>query len=63
MDIQLEDYRNITGQFDKVASIEMMEALGDRYLETYFAKIHSLLKPDGLVRRRISVSCVAQHRA
>ncbi len=49
VDIQLEDYRNITGQFDKVASIEMMEALGDRYLETYFAKIHSLLKPDGLV--------------
>ncbi len=49
VDIQLEDYRNITGQFDKVASIEMMEALGDRYLETYFAKIHGLLKPDGLV--------------
>ena len=49
VDIQLEDYRNITGQFDKVASIEMMEALGDRYLETYFAKIHSLLKPYGLV--------------
>ena len=49
VDIQLEDYRNITGQFDKVASIEMMEALGDRYLETYFAKIHKLLKPDGLV--------------
>ncbi|MEO6784803.1 MAG: cyclopropane-fatty-acyl-phospholipid synthase family protein, partial [Chthoniobacteraceae bacterium] len=49
VDILLEDYRNITGQFDKVASIEMMEALGDRYLETYFAKIHELLKPDGLV--------------
>ncbi len=49
VDIRLEDYRRITGQFDKVASIEMMEALGDRYLETYFAKIHSLLKPDGLV--------------
>ena len=48
-DIRLEDYRNLTGQFDKIASIEMMEALGDRYLETYFAKIHALLKPDGLV--------------
>lgn len=48
-EVLLEDYRNLTGQFDKVASIEMMEALGDRYLETYFAKIHSLLKPDGLV--------------
>ena len=49
VDIRLEDYRNLTGQFDKIASIEMMEALGDRYLETYFAKIHALLKPDGLV--------------
>ena len=49
VDIRLQDYRLLTGSFDKVASIEMMEALGDRYLETYFAKIHSLLKPDGLV--------------
>ena len=49
MEILLTDYRTITGQFDKVASIEMMEALGDRYLETYFAKIHEVLKPGGLV--------------
>ncbi len=49
VDLQLTDYRLITGQFDKVASIEMMEALGDRYLETYFAKIHEVLKPGGLV--------------
>ena len=49
VDIQLTDYRLVTGQFDKVASIEMMEALGDRYLETYFAKIHEVLKPGGLV--------------
>ena len=32
-----------------MVSIEMMEALGDRYLETYFAKIHEVLKPGGLV--------------
>ena len=49
VEIRLTDYRLITGQFDKVASIEMMEALGDRYLETYFAKIHEVLKPGGLV--------------
>ncbi len=49
IDLQLKDYRLIAGQFDKVASIEMMEAIGDRYLETYFAKIQSVLKPDGLV--------------
>ena len=47
--IELKDYRLLEGQFDKVVSIEMMEALGDQYLETYFAKIHALLKPQGLV--------------
>jgi cyclopropane-fatty-acyl-phospholipid synthase len=49
IEIRLQDYRHITGAFDKVVSIEMMEALGDRYLETYFAKIHEVLKPEGLV--------------
>ena len=49
IEIRLQDYRHITGRFDKIVSIEMMEALGDRYLETYFAKIHELLKPEGLV--------------
>lgn len=49
VDIRLMDYRMLSGQYDKVVSIEMMEAIGDRYLETYFAKIHSVLKPGGLV--------------
>lgn len=49
VEIRLQDYRALSGQFDKIASIEMMEALGDRYLETYCAKLHELLKRDGLV--------------
>ena len=49
IDLRLQDYREITGQFDKIASIEMMEAIGDRYLETYCAKLHAALKPNGLV--------------
>ncbi len=48
-EVRLADYRTLTGQYDKIVSIEMMEAVGDRYLETYFAKIHELLKPGGLV--------------
>ena len=48
-EVRLADYRTLTGQYDKIASIEMMEAIGDQYLETYFAKIHELLKPAGLV--------------
>ena len=49
VDLRLQDYRDITGTFDKVVSIEMMEALGDKYLETYFGKIHEVLAPNGLV--------------
>ena len=49
VDLRLQDYRLIEGQFSKVVSIEMMEALGDRYLETYFRKINEVLTPDGLV--------------
>ena len=49
VEIKLMDYRRLTGQFDKIASIEMLEAVGDAYLETYFAKCHELLKPDGLL--------------
>ena len=49
VEIRLQDYRTIEGSFDKIVSIEMMEALGDRYLATYCAKLHQLLKPDGLV--------------
>lgn len=43
-----QDYRALTGQFDKVVSIEMIEAIGHQYLPTYFAKVSNLLKPDGL---------------
>ena len=49
IDIKLMDYRLLTGQFDKIVSIEMLEAVGDAYLETYFAKCHELLKRDGLL--------------
>ena len=49
VEVRLMDYRNLTGQFDKIASIEMLEAVGDAYLETYFAKCHEVLKPGGLL--------------
>jgi len=42
-----KDYRDLSGQFDKLVSIEMIEAVGARYLDTYFAKCSSLLKPTG----------------
>ncbi len=49
IDIRFQDYRTITGQFDKIASIEMLEAVGDEYLETYFGKCNEVLAPHGLL--------------
>ena len=43
------DYRNIKGQFDKVLSIEMFEAVGREYWKTFFEKIRTVLKPNGNV--------------
>ena len=42
------DYRLLNGKFDKIASIEMIEAVGHKNVKTYFEKISSLLKDDGL---------------
>lgn len=43
-----EDYRKLGGQYDKLVSIEMVEAVGHQYYDTYFAKVGQLLKPNGL---------------
>ena len=43
----LDDYRDLTGTYDKLVSIEMIEAVGHRYLDTYLAKCSALLKPQG----------------
>ena len=42
-----DDYRDLEGQYDKLVSIEMIEAVGHEYLDTFFRKCSSLLKPDG----------------
>jgi cyclopropane-fatty-acyl-phospholipid synthase len=46
-DIRLVDYRDVEGAFDRVASIGMFEAVGERYWPAYFQKIHDALKPGG----------------
>lgn len=49
IEVKLCDYREAEGQFDRIVSIEMIEAVGDRYLDKYFAQCSRLLKPDGLL--------------
>jgi cyclopropane-fatty-acyl-phospholipid synthase len=49
VEVRLQDYRDIAGSFDKIVSIEMLEAVGHAYQPTYFAACARLLKPHGLL--------------
>jgi cyclopropane-fatty-acyl-phospholipid synthase len=49
VNILLKDYRELEGQFDKLVSIEMIEAVGHQYYDTYFAACAKLLKPEGMM--------------
>ncbi len=47
--IRVQDYRDVTGHFDAIASVGMFEHVGAKMLETYFAKLHDLLTPGGIL--------------
>ena len=49
VDVVLADYRDLTGRFDKLVSVEMIEAVGHRFLPAYFRACSRLLKPEGLI--------------
>lgn len=48
VDLRLQDYRHVQGQFDRIVSIEMIEAVGERHWPTYFATLRDRLKPGGI---------------
>ncbi len=56
VEIRLEDYRKLSGQFDKIVSVEMLEAVGHKYLDTYFSKCNELLKCDGVLALQV-ITC------
>jgi cyclopropane-fatty-acyl-phospholipid synthase len=58
--VLLEDYRDLDGRYDKLVSIEMIEAIGHQYLDTYFTKIGSLLEPHGMAL--IQAITIEDHR-
>jgi cyclopropane-fatty-acyl-phospholipid synthase len=47
IEVLFEDYRDLTGQYDRIVSIEMIEAVGHQYMSTYFEKCSHLLRKDG----------------
>lgn len=59
-----EDYRKLKGQYDKIVSIEMIEAVGFQYFPVYFTKINELLKTNGkLLIQAITINDRDYHRA
>lgn len=58
--VLLQDYRDLQGEYDKLVSIEMIEAIGHQYLDTYLAKCAGLLKPEGLAL--IQAITIEDHR-
>lgn len=58
--IHLVDYREVSGEYDAIVSVEMIEAVGEEYWPTYFATIDKLLAPGGKVS--IQAITMAHHR-
>ncbi|NCT71609.1 MAG: class I SAM-dependent methyltransferase [Xanthomonadaceae bacterium] len=56
----LQDYRDLQGTYDKLVSIEMIEAVGAQYLDTFFGKLGSLLRPGG--RGLLQAITIEDHR-
>ncbi len=54
VDLQLIDYREITGEYDAIVSVEMVEAVGEEFWPTYFQTIDKLLAPGG----RVSIQAI-----
>jgi cyclopropane-fatty-acyl-phospholipid synthase len=53
IEVRYQDYREITGSYDKIVSIEMFEAVGQEFFGTFFAKCRAALKPDGLMAMQV----------
>jgi cyclopropane-fatty-acyl-phospholipid synthase len=57
-----EDYRNLTGTYDKLVSIEMIEAVGWQYFDTFFERCAALLTPEGaMLLQAITIDERAYH--
>jgi cyclopropane-fatty-acyl-phospholipid synthase len=56
----LQDYRDLTGTYDKLVSIEMIEAVGHQFYDVYFKKCNELLRPEGMML--LQAITISDHR-
>ncbi len=53
VELRLQDYRDVAGTFDRIASVEMFEAVGEKFWPIYFATIRERLRPNGVAGLQI----------
>jgi cyclopropane-fatty-acyl-phospholipid synthase len=63
VEIRLQDYREVTGSFDAIVSVEMIEAVGEEYWATYFTALDRLLAPGGAVALQAILMSHDRYRA
>ena len=56
VEILMKDYRHMDGVYDKIVSVEMLEAVGHKYLNEYFRRCHEMLKPTGILAIQVITS-------
>jgi cyclopropane-fatty-acyl-phospholipid synthase len=61
--IELKDYRQMDGVFDKIVSVEMLEAVGYNFMDVYFKKCHDLLKKNGILAIQVITSPDSRYAA
>jgi cyclopropane-fatty-acyl-phospholipid synthase len=61
--ILIKDYRQMQGSFDKIVSVEMLEAVGFNYMDVYFKKCHDLLKKNGILAIQVITSPDSRYKA
>jgi len=62
-DIRLQDYRDVTGKFDRIVSIEMLEAVGQEYWPTYFDALNARLTDDGIAVLQVITISEARYQS
>lgn len=62
IEIRFQDYRDIKGKFDRIASVEMLEAVGHEHLHSYFKQCSNLLKPEGIIGIQVILSPDSRYR-
>lgn len=61
VEVKFVDYRNVEGRFDKIVSVEMIEAVGHRHLKSFFGVAERVLKPKGLMGIQVITSADSRY--